>query len=104
MGTGIYKTNNKFSNFDGKRDFRLGSAKHPIHCQVQSEEKRDTIEAACKEHKWACEIVVDPEQPEDVSQYEEMLNKPKPRVNAQKIGRNEPCTCGSGRKFKKCCG
>jgi SEC-C motif-containing protein len=21
-----------------------------------------------------------------------------------KIGRNEPCTCGSGRKFKKCCG
>jgi hypothetical protein len=21
-----------------------------------------------------------------------------------KIGRNEPCPCGSGRKFKKCCG
>ncbi len=23
---------------------------------------------------------------------------------SQKIGRNEPCTCGSGKKFKKCCG
>lgn len=21
----------------------------------------------------------------------------------QKIGRNDPCLCGSGRKFKKCC-
>jgi uncharacterized protein YecA (UPF0149 family) len=21
-----------------------------------------------------------------------------------KIGRNEPCICGNGRKFKKCCG
>ena len=20
-----------------------------------------------------------------------------------KIGRNEPCTCGSGKKYKKCC-
>ena len=24
--------------------------------------------------------------------------------NPDKIGRNEPCHCGSGRKFKKCCG
>jgi hypothetical protein len=24
--------------------------------------------------------------------------------NAPKIGRNEPCSCGSGRKFKKCHG
>lgn len=23
---------------------------------------------------------------------------------AGKVGRNEPCPCGSGRKFKKCCG
>jgi len=23
---------------------------------------------------------------------------------APKVGRNEPCPCGSGRKFKKCCG
>lgn len=23
---------------------------------------------------------------------------------SQKVGRNEPCPCGSGKKFKKCCG
>ena len=25
------------------------------------------------------------------------------RVNCTKLGRNEPCHCGSGRKYKKCC-
>ena len=29
--------------------------------------------------------------------------KPKP-VLVNKIGRNDPCTCGSGLKYKKCCG
>ena len=29
-------------------------------------------------------------------------NKPKPIV-IEKIGRNEPCPCGSGKKYKKCC-
>lgn len=31
------------------------------------------------------------------------MAKPKPIV-ANKIGRNELCTCGSGIKYKKCCG
>lgn len=30
--------------------------------------------------------------------------KRKPVVGTQKIGRNEPCPCGSGKKFKNCCG
>jgi SEC-C motif-containing protein len=29
---------------------------------------------------------------------------PAPVINAPKIGRNDPCPCGSGKKFKKCCG
>ena len=24
--------------------------------------------------------------------------------SSKKIGRNEPCSCGSGKKFKHCCG
>ena len=31
----------------------------------------------------------------------ERVNKP---VHVVKIGRNEPCPCGSGKKYKKCCG
>ena len=31
--------------------------------------------------------------------------KPKPITNpGAKIGRNDPCPCGSGKKYKKCCG
>ena len=28
----------------------------------------------------------------------------KPVVKGEKIGRNDPCPCGSGKKYKKCCG
>jgi len=32
-------------------------------------------------------------------------SKPKPyKRKKRKIGRNEPCPCGSGKKYKKCCG
>jgi len=26
------------------------------------------------------------------------------RQSRQKVGRNDPCLCGSGKKYKKCCG
>ncbi len=29
---------------------------------------------------------------------------PPPAGAAQKVGRNDPCPCGSGKKFKRCCG
>ncbi|MEL7610060.1 MAG: SEC-C metal-binding domain-containing protein [Bacillota bacterium] len=28
----------------------------------------------------------------------------KSYVNEESVGRNDPCPCGSGRKYKKCCG
>jgi hypothetical protein len=30
--------------------------------------------------------------------------KPQPTRAAPKVGRNDPCPCGSGKKYKKCCG
>jgi hypothetical protein len=36
---------------------------------------------------------------EDVEQG----NRPGPDGRSTKIGRNDPCPCGSGRKYKKCC-
>ncbi len=38
---------------------------------------------------------------ENVDRY---THKPKRGVGGPKIGRNDPCSCGSGRKYKKCCG
>lgn len=33
-----------------------------------------------------------------------MGGSPGQVVNSQKVGRNDPCPCGSGKKHKKCCG
>ncbi len=30
--------------------------------------------------------------------------RPVKKTAAQKVGRNDPCPCGSGKKYKKCCG
>jgi hypothetical protein len=30
--------------------------------------------------------------------------QPRPPVKPNKVGRNEPCPCGSGNKYKRCCG
>jgi preprotein translocase subunit SecA len=30
--------------------------------------------------------------------------KSKPKKAEKKIGRNDPCPCGSGKKYKQCCG
>jgi len=34
---------------------------------------------------------------------EGIMVKPQP-LSVAKVGRNDPCTCGSGLKYKKCCG
>ena len=37
--------------------------------------------------------------------YESSVMNPKgPPVRTVQIGRNDPCSCGSGKKYKKCCG
>ncbi len=39
----------------------------------------------------------------DGEEEQEQKKKPFKRV-APKVGRNDPCPCGSGKKYKKCCG
>jgi len=31
-------------------------------------------------------------------------DKPQPKRTGPKVGRNDPCPCGSGKKYKQCCG
>lgn len=40
------------------------------------------------------------------SEIFDYISEPKPQAPAinEKIGRNDPCPCGSGKKFKNCCG
>ena len=40
------------------------------------------------------------------SQIFDYISEPKPQapIVTEKVGRNDPCPCGSGKKFKNCCG
>jgi preprotein translocase subunit SecA len=44
-----------------------------------------------------------PQEPEPGTEPEVKMNLPA-RRETPKVGRNEPCPCGSGRKYKDCCG
>ncbi len=39
-----------------------------------------------------------------VSQAAEAIEKARPVRIGPKVGRNDPCPCGSGKKYKQCCG
>ncbi|MGC3956764.1 MAG: SEC-C metal-binding domain-containing protein [Verrucomicrobiota bacterium] len=39
-----------------------------------------------------------------VSEAAAAVEKAKPIKTGPKVGRNDPCPCGSGKKFKQCCG
>ena len=39
-----------------------------------------------------------------VTQASEAVSKAKPVRSGPKVGRNDPCPCGSGKKYKQCCG
>ena len=39
-----------------------------------------------------------------VEQHKDEVKKTEPKLAGKKMGRNEPCYCGSGKKYKHCCG
>lgn len=49
-------------------------------------------------------VVERPEERTDTVENKYAEEKAKTPVRSEKIGRNDPCPCGSGKKYKKCCG
>ena len=89
--------------FDGKKTVRLGTKKKPAVVAVQSEKRLKEVTSLFEENGWEYTIGLDPDKPEDITDLEILLNRPEPVVTEKKVGRNEPCPCGSGKKYKKCC-
>ena len=90
--------------FDGKKTTKLGTEKRPATVTVQTEERLKEISSEFEEKGWKFTIELAPDKPEDITDLEILLNPPKPKIAEKKVGRNEPCPCGSGIKYKKCCG
>jgi len=94
----------RINTFGLKKTAKMGSEKKPAIVRVQSEARFKEVSATFEKHGWTCRISIEPDNPEDVGDLERLLHPPKPTVVEKKIGRNEPCSCGSGKKFKNCCG
>lgn len=95
---------NRMKIFDGKKAAKLGTEKNPAVVHVQTEERFKEVTSTFEENRWEYRVALEPEKPEDVSDLNRLLNPLKPTIAEKKVGRNEPCPCGSGRKSKNCCG
>jgi SWIM/SEC-C metal-binding protein len=81
---------------------KLGSTQRPIIARVHSDETAAYVTEVCSQHGWHYIIGFEPDEPEDISDLEKMLNPVQPVISS-KIDRNSQCICGSGKKYKKCC-
>jgi len=73
------------------------------------EELRQNIQKETIRGLYNVRLVTQPEKREQVTkemftnQDDSAVKQPKRRKTA-KVGRNDPCPCGSGKKYKQCCG
>lgn len=90
--------------FDGKKPAKLGTEKNPAVVRVQTEKRMKEVAAIFEEHGWKFTIELEPDKSEDITDLDILLHPTQPMKAEQKVGRNAPCPCGSGKKYKKCCG
>ncbi len=90
--------------FDGKKTTKLGTEKNPAVVHVKTKKRMKEVQTIFENNGWKYTIELDRDKPEDIADLEILLNRPKPKKAEMKVGRNEPCPCGSGMKHKKCCG
>ncbi|WGV98250.1 SEC-C metal-binding domain-containing protein [Vibrio sp. YMD68] len=98
------RQNHVKSGYNVDRDVKLGTPEAPVSVLVNSEARKAEIEALIIEQGVVADIVVDAAQEENTLELETLLNKPKPTTFEKTPNRNDPCSCGSGKKYKKCCG
>lgn len=95
-----------YGGFQTGASKKSGSKKYPLAIVVTSEARKQEIEALVAEAKLNADITLDTREGvvESITELTAVLNK-GPTVAQDKVpSRNDPCSCGSGLKFKKCCG
>lgn len=81
----------------------IGTHANPARARVQTEERAFQLLGFCQDRRIQLVVELAPDEPEDVDDIALALAEREPIVAGPKIGRNEACPCGSGKKFKKCC-
>ena len=69
----------------------------------EKEEHRKRVEELTDDPAALMQFALEQLKQESPASRQPKLNPPVTLQNKQKVGRNDPCPCGSGKKFKKCC-
>lgn len=80
----------------------LGSEKYPALVRVRTVARTASLLPKVHEIGASIILVVAPDKPEQLSQYNLLFSPPAHKPTG-KVGGNDPCPCGSGKKFKACC-
>ncbi len=89
--------------YNTKRAVKVGTEEAPLTIVVNSEERKVEVELTLQENSLFANIEVNADVAENTLELEACLNKPKTTTFAKTPKRNDPCSCGSGKKYKKCC-
>jgi SWIM/SEC-C metal-binding protein len=92
------------TGYNTKRTVKLGTEKKPLTLIVASEERKLELEGVITENELFADITVDNSVDENIQELSSILNKPVTTRFDKTPNRNDPCLCGSGKKYKKCCG
>lgn len=92
------------NGYNPKPNVKLGSVNSPLSLVVSSEERKREVQALVEQHELFANIKINDAVAEDVKELDAVLNKPTTQRFEITPERNDPCTCGSGKKYKKCCG
>lgn len=84
--------------------YKLGSPKRPAMLTVKSEQRKTALQEICDQNGWYCDIIIDADAEEDIADLEALQNPPEPAKSEKVAKRNDPCPCGSGKKYKHCHG
>ncbi len=89
--------------FSTKREIKPGTAEHPLALTVATQERKIEIEDLVEKHALFANITINEETAENLAELDCILNKPETVAIKKTPNRNDPCSCGSGKKYKKCC-
>ena len=82
---------------------KLGTSDRPAVLRARTEERAVELLDICDSRGWKAIIGVEPDQPEDTSDLESLLFRPRVMPKPIQPARNAACPCGSDRKYKSCC-
>jgi len=100
------RQNHANHGYQTKGSHKSGSKKYPMALVVTSEERKAEVEALVAEAQLYAEISIDSSKDavESIFELSALLNKGSTVSLEKTPARNDPCSCGSGKKYKKCCG